>query len=115
MSKKGYNAERERQLKLQEDGWFVLRVSGSIGAMDLIAIKRNINNQIEVRIEQIKSTRGKAFYFYKQSKWELERLKEIYKTHKIDCYFEIKFKNKGWAEWHVNNLNGQILRFKKNE
>lgn len=110
--KLGYKPERERQLILQLEGWHVVRCSGSIGALDLVCVKK-IDNFFEVRYEQVKSVKGKIFYFNKQSKWELERLKEIVKKFHIPCFFSIKFKRYGWKILDVNNLNGKTIKFKE--
>jgi len=112
--KKGYIPERERKLELEKDNYFVLRVSGSIGAGDIIAIKYSFVDQLFlVRYEQVKSTSKKVFYFNKQSRSELKRLMEIEEKYKIPCFFSIKFKNNNWLIIEVDKLNGKPIRIMK--
>ncbi len=87
MAKKGYEAEAEFKKKLENMGWLVMRVSGSIGAGDLVAMSASSN-----KIYQIKSTTSNVFYFDKQTKSEVERLFDIEATYGIPCYLAIKFK-----------------------
>ena len=110
MVKLGYDAERERQLQLQSEGYHVVRCSGSIGALDLVCIKY-IDIGFVVFYEQVKSTKDKTFYFNKQSRWELERLKEIESKFHIPCFFSIKFKRKGWKFMDVNKIDGKPIKF----
>ena len=114
MVKLGYEAERERQLQLQAEGFHVVRCSGSIGAMDLISTKSidSTYGQYDISYEQVKSTKDKTFYFDKQSRWELERLKEIESKFHIPCYFVIKFKRKGWIIKRVKDIDGSPIKFK---
>jgi len=114
MVKLGYEAERERQLQLQADGFHVVRCSGSIGALDLVCIrcKDDIWDVYDVMYEQVKSTKDKTFYFDEQSKWELERLKEIENKFRIPCFFSIKFKRKGWRVFNVKDIEGKPIKFK---
>jgi Holliday junction resolvase len=128
MVKPGYIYERERQLVLQELGYHVVRCSGSIGAMDLVctrAIFASTNNSqavpklppivMETHYEQVKSLKGKTFYFDKQSLWELERLQEIQSKFCIPCFFAIKFKRKGWLVKDVSELRGKPIKFEKSK
>lgn len=102
--KKGYKEEKERKEWLEEAGWTVYRVSGSIGEADLLAIRLvsakipyyNIESLFEIRLEQVKSVRGNTFYFNNQSKKEWKGLYRLYKKLKVPCFFAIKFKRKGW-------------------
>lgn len=117
MVKRGWKAENERKKILEEDSWHCTRNSGSIGASDLVAI-RKVNyrvdfprNTFEVRYEQVKSVRGKIFYFNKRSKSELERLKEIQKKFGITCFFSIKFKRYGWKIIDIIEIDGKPIRF----
>jgi len=104
--KRGYVSEVKRKRMLESDGWLVFRVSGSIGYLDLLAIKKHSINFI-VRFEQVKSTKKKAFYFDEKSKSEWNRLRDVSKAYGIPAFFEIEFKTgKGlanlWAELRVN-------------
>lgn len=112
MAKKGYRTERERQLVLEKEGYHVLRVSGSIGAMDLIAVKQEISSFI-VFYEQVKSTKKDTFYFNERSRDELRRLKEIKKRYGIPCKWSVKFKRKGWKVYNAADLNGSPLKLKE--
>jgi len=111
MVKKGYAAERERQLQLREEGFHVTRTSGSSGAMDLLAVKFVEGNFI-VKYEQVKSTKFHTFYFDKNTMWELERLKEIEEKYNIPCYFSIKFSRKGWLIFRIGELTGRPIKYK---
>jgi Holliday junction resolvase len=110
MAKKGWTTEHERQLQLQSEGYHVVRCSGSIGALDLVCIK-HIDIGFVVFYEQVKSTKDKTFYFNKQSRWELERLKEIESKFHIPCFFSIKFKRKGWKFINVKDIDGSPIKF----
>ena len=89
--------------------------------MDLIGIRWVIGErweyQPEKRIlfeavyEQVKKTRSKTFYFNKESKYELSRLKEITEKFKIPCFFAIKFTYKGWKIINVNELDGGPIKY----
>jgi Holliday junction resolvase len=116
MAKKGYAAEAERKKNLEKEGYFVTRNSGSIGAGDIIAMKPVTDGAHLVFIEQVKKTRKKAYYFDEKSKDELRRLKEIYLKFKIDCFFSIKFTNRGWSRVHVSFIdNDKPKRIKYEE
>jgi Holliday junction resolvase len=115
MAKKGYAAEAERKLFFEKKGYFVVRNSGSIGAGDIIVISKPTPFHA-VFIEQVKKTRDKAFYFNFRAKDELRRLKEIYLKFGIDCYFSIKFTNRGWIQVHVRDIdNDKPKRIKYEE
>ena len=114
--KQGWKSEHERQLQLQSEGWNVVRCSGSIGALDLVAVKYvgdNTYNIFQVRYEQVKKTRGKTFYFNEESKDELRRLKEITEKFNIPCFFVIKFTYKGWKILNVKEIEGSPIKFEK--
>lgn len=110
MVKLGWVAEHERQLQLQSEGYHVVRCSGSIGALDLVCIKY-LDGAFVAFYEQVKSTKDKTFYFNKQSRWELERLKEIESKFHIPCFFSIKFKRKGWKFKDVKDIDGSPIKF----
>ena len=113
MAKQGWQAEHERQLQLEKEGFHCTRNSGSIGATDLIAVKRLLIQgfPFEVRYEQVKKTRNKTFYFNERSRDELRRLKEITLKFNIPCYFSIKFTNKGWKILNVENIEGKPIKY----
>ena len=105
--KKGYWAEADRKKMLEKEGWIVFRVSGSIGAMDLIAIKPFTSTLYEVRLEQVKSVRSNTYYFDERAKDEWRRLYEFKKSG-IICKFVILFKVKGrrvWKEFKLTSEN----------
>jgi len=103
--KKGYLAERERQIQLEKEGWHVTRNSGSIGASDLIAVRSATETLFDVRYEQVKSTKDKTFYFDKRTKDEIRRLFYMQTRLRIPCYLSIKFKRRGWLIININDLN----------
>lgn len=117
MAKKGWQAEHERKIQLEKEGFHCTRNSGGIGATDLIAIKRLLIQgfPFEVRYEQVKKTRNKTFYFNERSRDELKRLKEINLKFNIPCFFAIKFTNKGWEIIDVNKIYGKPIKYIKNE
>jgi len=54
---KGYRIELKAKLALQLEGYTVFRTAGSHSLFDLIAV-----NKDEVRLIQLKSTKGKPYY-----------------------------------------------------
>jgi len=56
---KGYRVERKIRLKLQNEGWIVVRSGGSFGEADLVCIKDG-----KCVFFQIKSTRKDKLYYY---------------------------------------------------
>jgi len=92
MVKPGYYAEKRRIDEMKKNGWTGFRVSGSIGPNDIVFVRRNpFTKELEVRIEQIKSTKKNKFYFDKRAKSEWNRLYEISKKLNIPCYFVIYY------------------------
>lgn len=92
MVKPGYYAERKRIKEMEKAGWCGFRVSGSIGPNDIVFVRRNpFTGELEIRIEQIKSTKKNKFYFDKRAKSEWNRLYEISKKLNIPCYFVIYY------------------------
>ena len=63
---KGYRVERKVRLKLQNEGWIVIRSGGSFGEADLVCIKGG-----KCIFLQLKSTRKGKFYYYGYMKEEL--------------------------------------------
>ena len=55
MSSRGINRERQVRQILEADGWVVVRSAGSLGPVDLVAIRCN-GWQIKVRFVEVKST-----------------------------------------------------------
>jgi len=89
--KRGYKAEKERKDYLEKQGYIVYRVSGSMGAEDLIVLKRTSNHPsglFRVWLEQVKSTKKKVFYFNARSIDEWNRLSST----DLEAYFVIKFR-----------------------
>ena len=66
--RRGYLKEREMQQKLQADGYYCTRSSGSHTAFDLIAINSN-----SILCIQIKRTKGKYYSFKK----DIEQMRDI--------------------------------------
>ncbi|HDD63924.1 MAG: hypothetical protein DRJ32_02795 [Thermoprotei archaeon] len=92
MVKKGYRAEKRRIEEMKEGGWIGFRVSGSVGAQDIIFIRKDpFTGELEIRIEQVKSTRKNKFYFDKQARSEWMRLRELSKRLGVQCFFVIYF------------------------
>jgi len=110
MAKKGYEAEAQFKKMLEQDGWLVFRVSGSIGAGDLIAMRAFRN-----KIYQIKSTINDVFYFDKNSRDEIERLFDIEAEYGIPCYLAIQFrqgkgKKNEWVVKRVGDIDFRPIR-----
>jgi len=105
--KRGYRAEDVRRRLLREKGWFVSRVSGSIGPADLLLMKQdktlNHINNFQVILEQVKQVTGKPkFYFNEDSMYELTRLLEIEEEFGIPTRFAFYLnKNNGRRIWKV--------------
>ena len=100
--KRGYVAEHERQKQLEKIGYRVFRVSGSIGAGDLLAVMKRERGCYEVFIEQVKSVRGKVFYFDKKAKSEWERLKK----EEVDAFFVVRYSYKRRVYWRIVKVEG---------
>jgi Holliday junction resolvase len=56
---KGYRVERKIKIKLEENGWVVIRSGGSFGEADLVCLKEG-----KCFFLQIKSTRKDKLYYY---------------------------------------------------
>lgn len=102
--KKGYIAEKIRVKKLAEKGWFVKRVSGSIGAEDIVAV-RKVNNFFDVRLEQVKSTKNRFFYIDERTKSEVERLTNTKKEYGIPCFVSFSFKCDYKRKWKIFDVD----------
>jgi len=117
MAKRGYKAEYERKRMLEREGYNVYRVSGSIGAGDLLAVKRVRSITIyaqkyplwkesagfSVFIEQVKSVRGRVFYFDRKAKDEWRRLLR----EGIPSYFVVRFNHKNKVYWRRVKVQGE--------
>ena len=102
MVKPGYYAERKRIKELEKEGWIGFRVSGGIGPSDNLFIRRNpFTQELEVRIEQIKSTHKDKYYFDKRAKSEWNRLYEISQKLKIPCY---------WVIYYIGKRKKEIIK-----
>ena len=102
MAKKGYKAEYERKRMLEKVGYRVYRVSGSIGAGDLLAVRKKERGCYEVFIEQVKSVKGGVFYFDKKARNEWQRLRR----EGIPSYFVVRFNRKNKVHWRVVWVDG---------
>ena len=101
--KRGYVAEHERQKQLEKIGYRVFRVSGSIGAGDLLAVmKKERRGCYEVFIEQVKSVRGNIFYFDRKAKDEWERLAK----EEVDAFFVVRYSYKRKVYWRIVKVEG---------
>lgn len=65
--RKGYMVERKVRKILERNGWKVVRASGSLGDVDLVALKNR-----KCFLFQVKSTRKEKFYFYGERKKKIE-------------------------------------------
>jgi len=102
--KKGYIAEKERMDMLKAKGYKVFRVSGSIGACDLLVVKK-INDGFSVWQEQVKNCKRRVFYFDKKAEEEWRRLYKDFVKFNIPAYFVVRFVLKRkitWIEIEVN-------------
>jgi len=106
MGSKGIDAERERKERLEKLGFFVSRSPGSLDCWDIFAVKNG-----QTRLEQVKKTREKTFYFSKESKEQLAALKLIQAKYGIECYFAIKFVRRGWLCIRVDDLTAEPIKF----
>ena len=86
---------------LEKVGYRVYRVSGSIGAGDLLAVRKE-GKGYEVFIEQVKSVKGKVFYFDKRARKEWRRLL----LEGIPSYFVIRFNHKNKIYWRRVKVKG---------
>ena len=95
MAKRGWVAENFHRKFLERNGWLTFRVSGSVGAADIIAIKEIFSSDeplFKVELHQVKSLKGKVFYFDKNSCSEWERLNKIQESKNIPSWFYIYFR-----------------------
>lgn len=64
---KGYRTERKIRIIFEKHGWNVVRAGASLGEADLVCIKKR-----RCLLLQVKSKKGKAFYYYGYMKKRLE-------------------------------------------
>ena len=83
--RKGYVFEREVKLKLEKDGWRVIRSAGS-KIPDLIAAKDG-----KIIIVECKVSEHKTIYLRDS---EVKEIKEIAKSFNGDAVYAIKYKGK---------------------
>jgi len=93
--KKGYAFERELKLKLESDGWYVIRSGGS-KKPDLVAGKDK-----KIIIIECKVTKNKKIYLEKD---EVSHLKDIAEAFGAEAVYAIKKNNCGWNLVSVSNL-----------
>ncbi|MFH1127420.1 MAG: Holliday junction resolvase Hjc [archaeon] len=86
--KKGYAFERELRLKLEKDGWHVIRSGGS-KKPDLVAGKDK-----KVIIIECKVTKSDKIYLEKE---EVLYLQEVAKAFGAEAMYAIKRKNNGMS------------------
>ena len=103
--KKGYVSERARMIYHSNFmNRKAFRVSGSIGATDIIVIEYvPIFKLYQVWLEQIKSVQGKYFYFDKKAKSEWKRLKDMH----IPSYFVVNFRFNHRYHWKSIRVRGK--------
>ena len=70
MSSRGINRERQVRQILEADGWVVVRSAGSLGPVDLVAIRRN-GWQTKIRVFEVKSTIGPWDHFGPKDRAEI--------------------------------------------
>jgi Holliday junction resolvase len=81
MYKKGYNFERDIKLKLENEGWIVIRSGGS-KKPDMVAAKDG-----KIMIIECKVTKNSKIYLEKE---EVLNIKKVAKEFKADCMFAVK-------------------------
>lgn len=103
--KRGYVSERVRTLYHNKfENRIAFRVSGSIGAMDLIVVEYvPLFGMYKVWLEQVKSVKGEYFYFDKRAIDEWNRLKKI----PIPSYFVINFRFGNRYHWKSLKVRGR--------
>lgn len=85
--KKGYLFERDLKLKLEKDGWSVIRSGGS-KKPDIVAGKDG-----KIMIIECKVSKSNSVYI---SKEEVGNLEKVADNFGAECIFAIKIINKGW-------------------
>ncbi len=93
--KKGYAFEREIKLKLEEDGWRVIRSGGS-KKPDLVAGRRG-----KILIIECKVTKKTKIYLEKD---EVRGLSEVAVAFGAEAIFAVKVDNRGWSLVTIDSL-----------
>lgn len=93
MYRKGYIFERELKIKLEKEGWYVIRSGGS-KKPDIIAAKNG-----KIIVIECKSSKDKKVYIEEE---EVENLRKVAENFRADCVFAVKKTNGGV---HLINLN----------
>lgn len=96
MYKKGYLFEREIKLKLESDGWTVIRSAGS-KKPDLVAAKGG-----KIVIIECKSTASDIIYLEKE---EVMRLQKAAEAFGAECVYYVKKNNAGWRLVPLSQLS----------
>jgi len=65
--KRGYRVERKIRIMFERHGWKTIRAGASLGKADIVCIKKS-----KCILLQIKSTKGRKFYYYEYMKPKLE-------------------------------------------
>ena len=61
--KRGYRIERKIRMMFERHGWKTIRAGASLGEADIVCIKKG-----KCILLQVKSTKGKKFYYYEYMK-----------------------------------------------
>ncbi len=95
MYKKGYKFERELKLKLESDGWSVIRSGGS-KKPDLVCARNG-----KILIIECKSTASDIIYLEKEEVLHLEKVAEAFGG---ECAYCVKRDNSGWRLVPITEL-----------
>jgi len=93
--KKGYAFERELKLKLEEDGWHVIRSGGS-KKPDLVAGRKG-----KILIIECKVTKKSRIYLEKD---EVRHLETVALAFGAEAIFAVKVDNRGWSLVTLDSL-----------
>jgi Holliday junction resolvase len=113
--KKGYATEHEREKYLKDLGWFTLRSSGSMGPIDIVAIKcvDEEKRLFEVRLEQVKHCSREKYIPSRHDINEMIRCAVINKFHNIPVFWVVKYKgSREWEEIDVQKMLEEVTRWK---
>lgn len=95
MYRKGYKFERELKLKLESDGWSVIRSGGS-KKPDLVCARGG-----KILVIECKSTASDIIYLEKEEVRHLEKVAEAFGG---ECVYYIKKNNAGWRLVPISEL-----------
>ena len=108
MYKKGYAFERALKLKLESDGWTVIRSGGS-KKPDLVCARQG-----KILIIECKSTASDIIYLDKEEVRNLEKVAEEFGG---ECAYCVKLDNAGWRLVPISELveadKNFVLRLKE--